>query len=91
MDEEEESSCVQGKASEEDWGVDILPSRHQLHVYGSHREYVLGGISRVCGTWGEGGDRPEDPALPFWLELLCKMIKVTDEQRDGVKLVKEPP
>ena len=25
------------------------------------------------------GDRPEDPGLPFWLELLCKMIKETDE------------
>ena len=36
----------------------------------------------------EGG-RPEDPALPFWLVLLCSMIKVTDEQPDGVELVKE--
>ena len=37
------------------------------------------------------GDRPEDPAESFWLELLCKMIKETDDQLDGVELVKEPP
>ena len=37
------------------------------------------------------GDRPEDPGLPFWLELLCKMIKETHEQPNDVKLVKKPP
>ena len=35
------------------------------------------------------GDRPEDPALAFWLELLCKMINVTDEQPDNVELVRD--
>ena len=34
-------------------------------------------------------DRPEDPAVPFWLELLCEMIKVTDVQPDNVELVKK--
>ena len=37
------------------------------------------------------GDQPEDPTLPFRLELLCEMIKVTDEQPDGVETVKERP
>ena len=36
-------------------------------------------------------DRPEDLVVPFWLELLCNMIKVTDDQPDGVEIVKEPP
>ena len=37
------------------------------------------------------GDRPEDPAESFWLKLLCNMIKETDDQPDGVELVREPP
>ena len=34
-------------------------------------------------------DRPEDPAVPFRLDLLCDMIKVTDVQPDNVELVKK--
>ena len=37
------------------------------------------------------GDRPEDLTAPIWLELLCKMIKETDDQPDGVELVKKFP
>ena len=37
------------------------------------------------------GDRPEDPTVPFWLELPCDMIKETNDQPDGVEIVKEPP
>ena len=35
------------------------------------------------------GDRSEDPAVAFRLELLCELIKVTDVQPDNVELVKE--
>ena len=37
------------------------------------------------------GDRPEDLVLQFWLDLPCNMIKVTGEQPDGVKIVKNHP
>ena len=36
------------------------------------------------------GDRQKDPAESFRLELLCKMTKETDDQPDGVELMKEP-
>ena len=34
-------------------------------------------------------DKEEDPTLPFWLPLLCEMIKDTDSSRRGVDIIKE--
>ena len=36
-------------------------------------------------------DKEDDPALPFWLDLLCEMIRNTKKQPEGVELVKERP
>ena len=57
---------------------------HPENMFWEHRHgYAALGVKE--------GDRPEDPGLSFRLELLCKMIKETAEQPDGVELVKEPP
>ena len=39
----------------------------------------------------KNGDTVEDPAVSFWLELLCDMIKETDTQPEGVEIMKERP
>ena len=37
----------------------------------------------------KNGDKEEDLGLPFWLPLLCEMIKDTDRQTEGVEIIKE--
>ena len=36
-------------------------------------------------------DKEDDPASPFWLDLLYEMIRDTKKQPEGVELVKERP
>ena len=36
---------------------------------------------------GEG--KEEDPTQPFWLPLLCEIIRDTDKQPEGVEIIKE--
>ena len=37
-------------------------------------------------TGVKDGDEEEDPAVPFWFELLLDLIKKTEEQPEGVML-----
>ena len=89
--EEEESPVCQAKLLRKfgglnfyDPGTNITYKVHTQSMYWENwHGYAALGVKE--------GDKPEDPAEPFWLELLCNMIKETDNQPDGVELVKEPP
>ena len=45
-----------------------------------HHGYVALGV--------KDGDAEDDEAEPFWLELLCEMIKETDKQPEGSRLLR---
>ena len=82
---------MRGKASEEFGGLNFY-DLDTNSTYTVHTENMFWEAYHGYAALGvKEGDRPEDPALAFRLELLCKMIKVTDEQPDGVELVKKPP
>ena len=56
-------------------------------VHTGNMEYEAGHGYVALGV--KDGEKKEDPSQPFWLPLLCEMIRDTDKQPEGVEIIKE--
>ena len=86
---EEKGSSQRGTAFEEVWGVELYdPDTNVMYtVHTGNMEYET---RHGCVAFDvKNGDKEEDLGLPFWLPLLCEMIKDTDRQTEGVEIIKE--
>ena len=88
---EEAGSRPRGQAPEKFGGLSFYDPDDEV-MYTVHTGNMKWEIYHGYVALGvKEGDEDDDEADPFWLELLCDMIKDTDKQPEGVEIVKECP